>query len=189
MKTIQISDEMYEKLLEISKGLNEQDHRVTAMPYFFQIRTKKEVSCGEWFWEDGFYMCYWDDPESNIKWDNYKDILQFLKDNHEETYDEIKNKIGDILQANKSYKWCEDEFNCNEICDLLEENWFYKFYYKEEYQWQNSFFTEKACKEHIKANHYHYTEPVDCLSHANRNPEMELVLKFLCELSWWNIHK
>lgn len=47
---------------------------------------------------------------------------------------------------------------------------------------ENCFLTEKACKEHIESNHYHYTDPKDYLNHAWRNPEMELISKFLCGL-------
>ena len=44
MKIIEIEDEMYEFLMNLSKELNTQDHRGTAMPYFFQIQTKEKVA-------------------------------------------------------------------------------------------------------------------------------------------------
>jgi hypothetical protein len=50
MKTIEVSDEMYEKLMEISKEMNSQSNRGTAMPYFFQVQTKNPiyfVECGK----------------------------------------------------------------------------------------------------------------------------------------------
>ena len=40
MKTIQVTDEMHDFLINISKELNTQSHRATAMPYFFQVQTK-----------------------------------------------------------------------------------------------------------------------------------------------------
>ncbi len=43
MKTIEITDEMYDSLMEISKELNTQNHRSTAMPYFFQIQDETEA--------------------------------------------------------------------------------------------------------------------------------------------------
>ena len=43
MKTINVSDEMYEFLINLSEEINKQDNRSTAMPYFFQIQTSEEV--------------------------------------------------------------------------------------------------------------------------------------------------
>jgi len=48
---------------------------------------------------------------------------------------------------------------------------------------------EKACKEHIEQNHYHYNNPKDYLVHAFRNPEMETVLEFLCGITGGELHK
>ena len=40
MKTIEISDEMYEALVEISTNMKNQDNRCTASPYFYQVQYK-----------------------------------------------------------------------------------------------------------------------------------------------------
>lgn len=51
MKTIEVTDEMYKFLEELSTELNTQNHRCTAMPYFFQVQTKNafltEKACKE----------------------------------------------------------------------------------------------------------------------------------------------
>ena len=47
MKTINVSDEMYEALIEISTNMKNQDNRCTASPYFYQVRCKKEVAAYE----------------------------------------------------------------------------------------------------------------------------------------------
>tara|TARA_R110000765_G_C18778492_1_gene591047 strand:- start:337 stop:804 length:468 start_codon:yes stop_codon:yes gene_type:complete len=51
MKTIEITDEMYDSLMEISNELNTQSHRCTAMPYMIQLIEKEEVAayngCGD----------------------------------------------------------------------------------------------------------------------------------------------
>lgn len=44
MKTIKINDEMYEFLMNLSKELNTQNHRATAMPYFFQISSIQSIT-------------------------------------------------------------------------------------------------------------------------------------------------
>ena len=55
-------------------------------------------------------------------------------------------------------------------------------------RYQNTFFTAKACQEHIDSNDYHYKSPDVFLNHAWRNPEMELIATFLCELSGGKLH-
>ncbi len=49
--------------------------------------------------------------------------------------------------------------------------------------YHNAFLTKKACREHIEENSQHYTKPVDFLMYAVRNPELEQVIEFLCELT------
>jgi len=47
MKTIEVTDEMYKFLMNLSNELNIQNHRLTAMPYFFQIQTQEQVPAPE----------------------------------------------------------------------------------------------------------------------------------------------
>ena len=42
-KTIEISDEMYDKLIELANEMTTQDPRGTRMPHMFQIRDWKRV--------------------------------------------------------------------------------------------------------------------------------------------------
>ena len=51
-----------------------------------------------------------------------------------------------------------------------------------EYVFNNSFLTEKACREHIECNRHHYRNPVDYLNYAFRNPEMEKLLRILSKI-------
>lgn len=170
MKTIEITDEMHDFLIELSKELNTQDHRATAMPYFFQIQTKEQVAvpdgCGT--------ECYHSDG-SQI-----------------ETEEEIR-------QAIYEYKdWTEHGKNCDKLYlemadwekeEILEKAGWQKGNYDFKDHYENAFLTAKACKEHIRLNSYHYHKPVDYLSHAFRNPELEMVLKFICELTGGKVHK
>lgn len=135
MKTIEVTDEAYNGLIEISKQMNSQSHRGTAMPYFFQVQTKKQIAVPE---GNGIEAWYYDGC-----------LI--------ETEEEIEEAI-------KEYKgWDEGTTEFNhleeyEIENLLEEAGFSKVNYDYEY-------------------------------HAFRNPEMELVSKFLCQLTGGEVHK
>jgi hypothetical protein len=134
------------------------------MPYFFQVReTKRVYGVDPDYGSDG-YMWVRDGAIENTK----ESMIQALEN------DEIE---FDKENATKSY-----------LELLMEENGFNKGYYKNEEVYSNCFLTEKSCKEHIQANKYHYEEPVDYLSHAFRNPDMELISQFLCELTGGKIH-
>jgi len=170
MKTINVSDEMYKALRELSKEITHQNHRHTGMPYIFQIQTQEEVSVGEGQGEE-VWVC----DGHVIPTQDDKEIMEVVREWHDNLSDEdfelsIKNRdiaIEDSLDSAGYYKANRDYVD----------------------RYQNAFFTEKACKEHIKRNSYHYNEPVDFLSYAYRNPEMELVMKFLCELTGGKLHR
>lgn len=160
MKTIEIKDEIYDFLMELSKELNTQDNRATAKPYFFQIQTNEEVAvpegCGEKAW-------YYDG--SKIQTQDEIDQVIFDYYDPQYTMDEIK----------KMDEW--DKF------DMLRDHGWREVYFDFKKEYQNAFLTAKACKEHIRLNHYHYREPIDYLQHAFRNYELEMVLNFICGLS------
>jgi hypothetical protein len=52
MATIEISDEMHAKLIELATEMTTQDMRGTRMPHMFQIRDYKQVV--DW----GFFISY-----------------------------------------------------------------------------------------------------------------------------------
>lgn len=164
-KTIEVSDEMYSFLMELSKELNIQDHRGTAMPYFFQIQTQEEVAVPEGCGTECFFM-----------------------DDHKiETDKEIQEAIYDYYGGKFSKKQVR-EMDAWEQENTLKVIGFRKVYYDFKNKYENAFLTAKACKEHIRLNSYHYHKPVDYLTHAFRNPELEMVLKFVCELTGDKIH-
>lgn len=170
MKTIEVTDEMYEFLMNLSKELNTQNHRATQMPYFFQIQTKEEVATAEGC---GIEAWYYDGSKI-------------------ETDEEIKETIFEYNEWDNDSKEDNDAYNNlddYEIEELLEGMGFHKVNYELSEKYENAFLTEKACREHIKANKHHYREPVDYLSYSFRNPELEMVFQFLCELSGGKIHK
>lgn len=182
MKTIEISDELYEKLEHISKTMNNQNHLCTAMPYIWTIKERKQLWADEdshdwwllideWAWEPSWL---WDDSKK-------KDFYSYIRDM--ELSDEWKKYRKEHEWEISAY-WVEGtiaEFLC-------EEHDHRKWYYQWEDTFKNFFLTQEACEAHIKSNHYHYTEPQPYLFHAWRNPEMEAVQRFLCELTGGKLH-
>ncbi len=168
MKTIQVTDEMYYSLMELSKEINGQNHRCTAMPYIFQIQTEEDVAVpagnGETIWAyDGSVLATDEEIKEAV----------------------IEHKEWEEKEAEEKF----DELNCFDIEEILKSAGWHQFDRDFVKRYQNAFFTEKACKEHIVANNYHYHKPVDYLTGAFRNPEMELVMRFLCELGGGKLHK
>lgn len=164
MKIIEVSDEMYEKLVVLSNEINNQDNRCTAMPYFFQVMENKKI-----YGVDGDYDT---------------DGFLWVKDGTTE------NKRDSMIEAleNDEVEFDKENISQSDLENLMEENGYYKGFYRNQEVFSNAFLTEKSCKEHIEANKYHYENPVDYLSHAFRNPDMELIFKFLCELTGGKIH-
>ena len=170
MKTIEIGDEMYEKLIALATEMTTQDPRCTRMPHMFQIRTKKKRY--DWGLNGNYKI--WVDTDYNIEIETKEDFISYLKNSDID----IPEHFDDI--------W-DNDFDCDDFidnhCPELRE-----CTYDWEYEYKNHFFTAKACKEHIESNHYHYNDPVDYLNHAWRNPEMELVSEFLCSLVGKKMH-
>lgn len=182
MKNIKVTNKMYKALMELSKEMTSQNMRCTRMPHMFQIRTTEQVAaysgCGETVWvnEEGDELS----TDEEIREFVYQDILE-----NDESIIDFDDKEAEKLAKKKL-----DEMDDYDLTYFLEEhrnNW-HTVEATTEKKYQNTFFTAKACEEHIKANDYHYNEPISYLKHAWRNPEMELVSKFLCEISGGKMH-
>jgi len=183
MKTIKVTNKTYKALMELSKEMTTQDNRCTAMPHMFQVRTKKEVAaydgCGEEIWVDN--------DGGELRSD--EKIREYIQEHIYETDESINHLDDDMAKAEAKRKVDEmDEWDLGIYLEDHNCEW-RKVAVTTEYEYKNTFFTAKGCDEHIRLNHYHYCEPVSYLNHAWRNPEMELISKFLCELSGGKIHK
>lgn len=170
MKTIEIEDEMYDALMELSKEMTTQDMLGTQMPHLFQVRQMKEVPAYE-------------GNGDRIVWLGYdRDVID---------EDELQKLIKKEFKLKGSYKdvklsgWQAD----SETEEWLKENGYSSYDVSDEMEFSNSFFTAKACQSHIDLNHYHYTEPIVYLNSSWRNPEMEMVSEFLCNLTGKTNHK
>jgi hypothetical protein len=166
MKSIEISDEMYAKLIELATEMTTQDPRGTRMPHLFQIRDWKRV----YDWNlNGNIKC-WIDPSADFC------VVETLAD----LKDYLEN--CDILPPENIEELWEDGYD---IQDWIEENCedLKECSYSMEPVYTNSFLTAKAAQAHLDTNDYHYHKDADVyLNHAWRNPEAELVTEFLCNL-------
>lgn len=163
MKTIEVTDEIYEFLINLSHEINNQDHRGTAMPYIFQIQTKEEVPAAE-----GCGTQAWIFDGSMI-----------------ETQEEITAAISELKDIDiKDVTTDEDDRE-----QILEDAGWRKINYEEKEVFQNAFLTSKACDEHIASNKHHYRKPVNYLSHSFRNPQLEKLFQFICGLTGKQIHR
>ena len=110
MKTIEVTDEMYESLMSISKELNTQSHRGTRMPYVIQVSRKKEVSAYEgqgeefWFSKEGRKL----DSQSDIN----NVIEECLNENPDNVYGaDFEESILEDLDYTKHNVTEEDELS------------------------------------------------------------------------------
>ena len=161
MKTIEITDEMYNALMEISKELNTQNHRCTAMPYMIQLSEKKEVAayegCGEtnWFGNEGEKL-YTEDDENEV----------------------IKEHLQEKYGTDESFEELEDY----EKESILEDLEYRKLEVTQEDELSNFFFTDKGLRDY-------YGKDVNTYMTGVTNPELKTVMTFLCELSGGKLHR
>jgi hypothetical protein len=181
MKTIELSDEMYDKLIELATEMTTQDPRGTRMPHMFQVRSDKRV----YDWGLNGHDQIWIDCSNSLEIESAKDFISYLDDmgvdrpSDDDLIKIWKDPYSTIEWKNRDYDISDfiEDFTELKACSVSEEP-----------EYSNCFFTAKACKEHIMRNGYHYRSPVDYLNHAWRNPEMDLVSEFLCQLVGKKMH-
>jgi hypothetical protein len=174
MKTIEIEDGMYEKLIELATEMTTQDPRGTRMPHMFQVQQQKRV----YDWGCNGDVRIWVDDGQEIE--TFKDLCEYMENRNIDFPNVLE--FEDIWEDTyATIEWNDSEYDLqefiSEFCPDLQE-----LSYSYEPEYSNHFLTAKACKAHIASNGYHYTQPVDYLNHAWRNPEMDLISTFLCGL-------
>lgn len=164
MKTIEVSAEMYDFLINLSKEIREQDNCGTAMPYYFQVQEEKEIGvpegCGEEVWVMDGEVC-----------------LRTEDDIREAVFEW---KCWDLNNPKDQKKY----FNLTsyEVEDVLENN-YRKVNIDTTHTYSNVFFTKKAYEEHLRQNRHNLNNPTSYLFHAFRNPEMSKIFNFLLGLT------
>ena len=174
MKTIEVTDEVHAKLIELANEMTTQNMRGTRMPHMFQIRDWKKVYDAELNGDVHIYL----DRGNGIEVETADDLIDYLN-NSEVEFDEAE--IRDMWVNDRDFglpDWLDDH-----IPDLEQHS------YSLVAEYTNCFLTAKAAQAHLDANYYHYHKDADVyLNHAWRNPEAELVSTFLCGLIGKEIH-
>ena len=166
MKTIEVSDEVYAKLIDLATEMTTQDPRGTRMPHIFQIRDWKKVY--DWGLNGDTHIWVGDYGTEIETLEQFKD---YLKDKQVE----IPENVQEIWEDD--FYWSMEEFLEEKNLDLKQCS------YTLEPVDVNSFLTAKAAQEHLDRNYYHYHKNAYVyLNHAWRNPESELITEFLCSL-------
>lgn len=140
-----------------------QDNRGTQYPLFVvQVDKKAYVN----------YRDDWEHKERSnydgVDMDDYRKLLCARCRNHyDEKGDVPETCLGEKLDGALE---CDDEaywyYNIVDDFDLM----------------AGVFFTAKACDEHIKENHYHYSNPRSYGVGAWRNPEMQAVMRTIIKV-------
>jgi hypothetical protein len=175
MKTINVSDEMYAKLVKLATEMTTQDPRGTRMPHIFQIRDWKKVYDADLNGDVAIFI----DRDYNVEIETLEELIEYLNDS------EVEFDPGEIKEM-----W-EDDFDPFALPNWLEKNdvQLQRYSYSLEPVCTNCFLTAKAAQAHLYSNHYHYHKNADVyLNHAWRNPEAELVSTFLCSLVGKEMH-
>jgi len=150
-----------ERIKELQFNMLHQNNRGTAPPLLLEIQdVVYEYTNGEV--PEKYEYLHNDDFESIYYGNDAEDILKQLK---VDAYDNEKILDDDILYTIE-----------NNMKGII-----YKYVVK------GVFFTEKAAKEHLRSNDYHYTQSVRIWgAHAWRNPEMELIFKIVLNYGMQN---
>jgi CRISPR/Cas system-associated exonuclease Cas4 (RecB family) len=192
MKTIEISDELFEKLKYLSNEIKTQDNRGTASPYFFQISTEKFIPTDDSI--DFDKVTWYNYGQEKELESDYESQIQYLK---EEITDLDTNTIQECDGFSDDNDFGNLDNDCTEedvelllrkyidednIETVLENIGFHKFYLQKIQILENVFLTEKSIRTHIENNVYHYANPKTYVSYAYRNPDMETIFEFLNEI-------
>lgn len=192
-KKHKITEEEKAFLRELQKELNTQDNCGQADPRFWVIKGTEKV----FRVEDGeIALCSYDVTICGvekiieyIKEEILPDINEIYTDSEhpEGVYSILDYDFGDLDIA------IDDERETYDLDDLGEwlsektgEDYCFRTYEEKSKIYENTMFlTQKDAEEHLKANHYHYSEDAHTYAMtAWRDPRMEQLIKILREVEW-----
>lgn len=184
-----------EFLIDLQHEMLTQDTVCQAAPRFWVVATDKHRIPGDIDSCDGSHLYCSDDCEIVCDGD-IKSIIDYVIENHEE-------EVKDMTFSDKGHYWyieykendeIEEEFiySSEEILEffkdreILSDVYELTYYREVHHNYPNTMFlTNRSCKEHIAANHYHYND--DAHSYAMtawRSPEVEHLFKILDVIDW-----
>ena len=138
-------------IMDFLKEMGTQNNRFTASPFFYQIRTRKDVVAVDGS-EDHYEYFVDDTCEEEV----YGDELEEDEDKNEELSDDRdENENGKV-------------------------KWTHTIPMQKAYEYKGMFLTESDAKQHLKLNHYHYSsDACTYVDHAWRAYGLEEFLKAL----------
>ncbi len=155
MKTITITDELYENLFALANEYHTQNNRCTAMPIYFQVES--EIRADDSVNESN--ICYLTDEGSYL--DDLEDIQDFC----------ISNEIDINLR--------EFDFGYTNIENLR------IYYYKYEKIYTGFFLTAKDCNNYIMLNRHNLlgrNHRSYCMHGGYKTNALNIISQFLKEL-------
>lgn len=167
-----IGTETLDELFNIGQELVSQDNRGTAMPYFYQVQTEEITAAPEGQGEKG--------------WHYDGDVIT----DEEGVKAAIYEYSGGEFQSSVDFESHYEELSTREKDELMIKIGYSEMSWHKVHKRTNAFFTEKGIKNHIEKNRHRYGSNTNTyLDYAFRNPEMEIIQKFLCKLAGGEIKK
>ena len=164
-------------LKELAHELRTQKNYATAKPLVFKIREIIVVTGAEWEYAKG--ACLIDEDYQTYL--EPREVVEILEQEHLEEGQTLRG----IAEEHDIDLDEEDLDSLFELTEAMGLEW-KSSYYSETERFSGAFLTERAAREHLEANYYHYnsTAHVYCTC-GWRNPELEQLLeiveKFDCE--------
>lgn len=194
MKTLELTDEQYNMLVEFKNELLTQNNRSTRDPIFCimdirEIPTDSDYASDfRWIDFDGDY-CKIDHDDLFDHLNKHDDISRIIDTYNDEEDKEVKldSITEDELKVVKQWFYDDLDYSCDENLDRFGFKEIRKVWYLlEQFIVENaphSFF-EKDAIEHLKSNHYHYQEKAITYACCNwRAPRMEKLREFLMNMN------
>lgn len=169
MKKIELSQEDFEFLQELSHELNTQTTDGNAQPVYWGVMETEEVGAPEGCGDPIIYMGDGEtmELEEAVKYVEEEYLKDLDEANQEEWADIDKNDMDDVVRfMNENLDW----HNVRIV------------WYKKQERISNdtgAFLTKRACKEYIEKFHYNHCHPHTYAMTAYRNFELERLLKIL----------
>jgi len=158
MKTIQVSDEVYDFLKECQSELNTQNNRSTADVMYCIEEVKTIPSSHDY--TDEFE---WIDRENDCckLGSTDEELFDSIKEDYEDVYESIKEQCIDEDGENQNIKeWFVNEIDFSDDLEQFKNSGIERVYLLKEsyikYDAPHSFF-EKDAVEHLEANKHHYS--------------------------------
>ena len=192
MSNFNLTEDDFDFLIELQHEMLTQDHVGQAAPRFWAVATNKYQELGTMDCFDGTNL--YSSSEGDILCEgDMKSIIEYVTNRYSE---ELEGYT--FIDENVCFKVEFDEgeeetfFDSDELLeflidhDIIDDSHEIVYYRNTHHIYPDTMFlTNRSCKEHIAANHYHYAD--DAHSYAMtawRSPEVEHLWDILDKIDW-----